>query len=233
MNILEYSSRNAITPAPRARSHRSRHIAIVILTVPVTIAGLVIEAQYTPTFHGIMLFCEGVEMLGVICVIEAALGLIVRESGIRFRVCLSAVCLLPVALMPGLVRYQMEQEGNTRLLFTELVECPMPASLSELAIVPASVTPDLVYYFRISKADLDRILNRSRFRLAAPTASESSDMMYRLGALAFGPGDEIYVLHERDGEVRTLRVSALHTQGYLRLQNLIPATNGTTDFYRR
>ena len=53
--------------------------------------------------------------------------------------------------------------------------------------------------------------------------------MFGPGPLSLGINDEVFVLEEDGGDVRTLRINAGHTEGYLRSQHIIRTTTGPVD----
>jgi hypothetical protein len=234
MGFLEYNRQVLKARPARAPAHRFIHVGIVAAATLAAITFLGVEAQDDP--NGILLFTEGVEHVGVACCVALVLALAIPRSRVLFKIFLYALCIAPAAVMPRIVKRQMqvEYESNRLNPFCDLMECPVPPSLSQFQLEPYRITPDTVYHFKIAKPDLDAVLSRSRFKLAtdAPSAT-SDDPMHRPGPLSIGPNDEIYVLKEHDGEVRTLRVNAGHTEAYLRSQQFIQTRDGLIDLERR
>jgi hypothetical protein len=56
--------------------------------------------------------------------------------------------------------------------------------------------------------------------------------MFGSGPLSLGINDEVFILEEEGGDVRTVRLNASHTEGYLRSQHMIQTTTGPDDLNR-
>jgi hypothetical protein len=230
MNILEYSG-----PRPRrVRRHRFLQSMIVASASFIGLGIIVVEARAAPAFGGTALFVEGATFLSVTCVTALVLGLIVERSGVRFKVFLAALCLVPCILMPSITKYEtrVDVARSMRLNFTELFECPVPSTLSEFSSVPDQITRDSVFHFRMSRQDMDSILSRNRFKIISATSRPINDLMFGSGPLSLGINDEVFILEEEGGDVRTVRLNASHTEGYFRSQHIIQTTTGPVDLNR-